>query len=110
MSRPFLLQLAHDSISEVLEAKNILDFDAILREYPPLKEAIPMTLKIFVKEELRGYYEDMATKSLLENIITGAKKAAFEDPASTPLRVTEYFDAEIELTLQTPQGIISHRG
>ncbi len=109
MSRSILIQLAHDSINEVFQAKNSIDRDALLREYPLLNESIPMTLKIFVGNELRGYYEDLATKSLLENIIIGAKKAAFEDTRSAPLKTTEYPGAEIELALQTPEGIISHR-
>jgi len=109
MSRPFLIQLAHDSINEVFQAINTINKTALLQQYPPLRESIPMTLKIFVDGELHGYYEDVAKKPLIENIITGAKIAAFEDKNSEPLTLSEYFEMEIELTLQTPEGIISHR-
>jgi len=109
VSRPFLIQLTHDSINEVFQAKNLIDKKALLKQYPPLKESIPMTLKIIVDDEVRGYYEDVATKPLIDNIINGAKIAAFEDVNSEPLTLSEYLKAEIELTLQTLEGIISHR-
>lgn len=109
MSRPLLIQLAHDSINEVFQAQNLINKESLLSEYPLLNESIPMTLKIFVDGELHGYYEDLATKTLLENIIIGAKIAAFEDKSSKPLTLSEYLGAEMELSLQTPEGVISHR-
>lgn len=109
MSRSLLIQLAYESIEEVLQAKQFIKKEKILKEYPLLKESIPMTLKIFVKDELRGYYEDMAHKTLIDNILIGAKIAAFEDPNSQPLKVREFLRAEIEISLQTAEGIISHR-
>ncbi|QOP44874.1 AMMECR1 domain-containing protein [Sulfurimonas paralvinellae] len=109
MSRPFLIQLAHESINEVFQARNLIDKDALLKQYPPLQESVVMTLKIIVDDEVRGYYEDIATKPLIDNIINGAKIAAFEDTNSEPLTLSEYLEAEIELSLQTPEGVISHR-
>jgi len=109
MNRSLLIQLAYDSIKEILQTKKLIDREEILHQYPLLKETIPMTLKIFVEDELHGYYEDMAHKSLFENILLGAKIAAFEDPNSQPLKVSEFLKAEIEISLQTPEGVISHR-
>ena len=109
MNRPLLIQLAHDSISEVLQAKNLIDKKALQQEYPLLNESIPMTMKIFLDGKLRGYYEDLAQKSVLDNVIQGAKIAAFEDKNSEPLTLSEYFEIEIEISLQTPEGVISHR-
>ncbi len=109
MSRSLLIQLAHDSINEVFQAQNLIKKASLLSEYPLLNESIPMTLKIFVDGELHGYYEDLATKTLLENIIIGTKIAAFEDKNSEPLTLSEYLEAEIEISLQTPEGVISHR-
>jgi len=109
MSRSFLIQLAYDSIHEVFEAKNIIDKEAILKEYPLLNESIPMTIKLFSDGEVCGYYEDMATKTVLENILLGAKFAAFEDKNSSTLTLSKYFKLEIEIALQTPEGVISHK-
>jgi AMMECR1 domain-containing protein len=109
MSRSFLIQLAYDSINEVLQAKNIIDTKAILKEYPLLNESIPMTIKLFSDGEICGYYEDLATKTVLENIFLGAKIAAFEDKKSSPLTLSKYAALEIEIALQTPEGVISHK-
>ena len=109
MSRSVLIQLAHDSIAEVFQAKNLIEKEQLLRTYPLLNESIPVTIKIFVDEALHGYYEDLATKTLLENIIIGSKIAAFEDESSEPLTLSEYLEAEMEISLQTPEGVISHR-
>ena len=109
MSRSFLIQLAHDSINEVFQTKNSIDKEAILQKYPLLGESIPMTLKIFHDDKLCGYYEDLATKRVLDNILLGAKIAAFEDKNFSPLTLSEYFNIEIEIILQTPEGVISHR-
>ena len=109
MSRPLLIQLAHDSILEVLQSKNSIDKEALLKEYPLLGETLPLTLKIYLDDELRGYYEDMANLCVVESIAIGAKKAAFEDKNFEPLTLSEYFEIEIEISLQTPEGVISHR-
>ena len=47
--------------------------------------------------------------SLLENIIHGAKKAAFEDKNYSPLTTSQYLSCEIELILNTPDGVISEK-
>ncbi len=109
MSHPLLIQLAHDSILEVLQSKNSIDKESLLKEYPLLEEMVPMTLKIFLNNELRGYYENMAHLCVVDAIIIGAKKAAFEDKNFEPLTLSEYFEIEIEIALQTAEGVISHR-
>ena len=107
MSRSFLLDLAYDSIKEVLETREFIDKAEIIEKYPILQEKIPMSLKIFVDDELQGTYADNADHTLLQNIILGAKIAAFGD--KEPLKVSEFLKAEIEISLHTPEGIISHR-
>ena len=109
MKRSFLIQLAYDSIEEVIQAKNFIDKKAILEKYPLLNESLPLTIRLYLKDEICGYYEDLATKKVLDNIIFGAKIAAFEDKNSSPLTLSEYMNVEIEISLQTPQGVISHR-
>jgi len=107
MSRSFLIELAYDSIKEILQAKKLIDEDAILKEYPLLSQHIPMRLQIFVEDKLQGSYRDKTDHTLLQNIILGAKIAAFED--SDPLKVSEFLKAQIEISLHTPEGVISHR-
>ena len=48
-------------------------------------------------------------KSLLEEIIFNAKKSAFEDKNFTPITTSQYLSCEVEILLNTPDGIISQR-
>ncbi|WP_373005270.1 AMMECR1 domain-containing protein [Sulfurimonas sp.] len=110
MSRSVLLQLARDSIHEVLEMKRTIDKSALLNEHPLLNEKIATTVNIYIKKELRGSFASKeATKSLLEDIIYNAKKSAFEDKNFTPLTTSEYLSCEIELLLNTPDGVMSEK-
>lgn len=110
MSRSVLLQLARDSIQEVLEAKRSIPKKQLLREHPLLSEKITTTLNLYLDNELRGSYSsDDSQKSLLEDIIHNAKKAAFQDPKFSPITTSEYLACEIELLLDTPEGVISQK-
>ena len=107
MSRSVLLQLARDSIQEVLEAQKTIDTSALLKEHPLLNENINLAINIFIKNELKSSYIVQNNASLMENIIIGAKKAAFE--GGEVITTSEYLHAEIELILDTPEGEISQR-
>ena len=108
MSRSVLLQLARDSIAEVLEAKRTINKVALLQKHPLLNEKIATTVNLYLENELRGSCSSKtASRSLLEDIIINSKKSAFEDKDFTPLRTSEYLSCEIELILITPDGILS---
>jgi hypothetical protein len=110
MSRSVLLQLARDSIEEVLQAQNSINKEALLQEHPLLNQKIATSVKLYIGNELRGFYENKAeTKSLLYEIIINAKKAAFEDKTFSPMSTSEYLSCEIELTLMTEDGPISEK-
>jgi len=110
MSRSILLQLARDSIEEVLQAQNTIKKQLLLQEHPLLNQKIPTTVKLYIQNELRGSYEmPDATLSLLDAIVINSKKAAFEDTTFTPISTSEYLSCEIELILQTPDGSISEK-
>ena len=80
MARSVLLQLARDSIQEVLEAKRTIDKQLLLDAHPLLGEKISTSINIYYDEALRGSFSsDETDKSLLEDIIYNSKKAAFED-------------------------------
>jgi len=110
MSRSVLLQLARDSIQEVLQAQRTIDKSTLLNEHPLLNEKIATTVNIYLNEELRGSCASTdATKSLLEDIVYNAKVSAFEDTNFTPLTTSEYLSCEIELLLNTPDGVMSEK-
>jgi AMMECR1 domain-containing protein len=110
MARSVLLQLARDSIEEVLEAKRKIDKKALLDEHPLLNQNVDADVKIYLNNKLRGLSQiHNENSSLIENIILNAKKAAFEDNSFTPISTSEYLECEIELELNTPDGIMSEK-
>lgn len=110
MSRSVLLQLARDSIQEVLEAQRTIDKKTLLNEHPLLNEKISTRVNLYLENELRGSsYSKEANLSLLEDIIKNAKMSAFQDTNFPPITTSEYLHCEIELLLSTPDGVISEK-
>ena len=110
MARSVLLQLARDSIQEVLEAQRTIKKQDLLAEHPLLNQAMATTVKLYIDKELRGEATtSFPSFSLLEDIIKNAKIAAFEDKNFTPITTSEYLNCEIELLLVTEDGVISER-
>lgn len=110
MSRSVLLQLARDSIQEVLEATRTIDKKTLLKEHPLLNEKIATTVNIYLDSKLRGSSRsEVPSSSLLEDIIRNAKLSAFEDKNFTPITTSQYLHCEIELLLTTPDGVISEK-
>jgi AMMECR1 domain-containing protein len=107
MSDSVLLKLTRDSILEVYQARHIIKKDELLKSYPILEQNLNVKIEIFLDEELRSSYNSNNSYSLLENIIIGAKKAAFEDETSSPLTSSEYLHVKIKLTIYTDDGEIS---
>ena len=93
MSRSILLQLARDSIQEVLEANRTIDKRALLDEHPLLNEKIATTINIYLDSKLRGSSAtQIPSFSLLEDIIRNAKISAFEDKNFKPISTSEYLN------------------
>ncbi len=110
MSRSVLLQLARDSIQEVLESQRTINKTDLLKEHPLLNEKIATTVNIYLNNKLRGSYKSTSpSKSLLEDIIYNAKKSAFEDKNFKPITTSEYLSCEIELLLETPEGVLNEK-
>lgn len=109
MARSVLLQLARDSIEEVIQAENKIDTKALLIEHPLLNQTIEVTLQIYVKNECKhSFSTNNSEDSLLNNIILSAKKAAFGDKDNC-LSTAEYLHCEVALTLKTPDGEMNER-
>ena len=110
MARSVLLQLARDSIVEVMEARRSIDKSSLLEEHPLLNEPIQSEVNIYLDKKIRGSYKSLhAMKSLLEDIIYNAKKAAFEDKRFAPLTTSEYLSCEVEVVLYTQEGVMSEK-
>ncbi len=110
MSQSLLLQLARESITEVLEAQNRIDKEALFEQYPLLKEPISSFVSIYLDNELRGSRGTITPRhSLLDDIIHNAKAAAFEDTRFSPLKTSEYLRSSIELSLLIEPKEITYR-
>ena len=112
MSDSLLMQIARDSIQEVLQTQNIINKAQLLQEHPLLRQKINTTISLTIDNEQRGSAKSKAVPkhSLLYEIIILSKRAAFEDSAFAPLGVLEYFHTDIEITLETPEGLITQKG
>jgi len=110
MSRSVLLQLARDSIAEVFEAQRTINKNELLTKHPLLGEKIATRVNIYLNNNLRGSCASIeGEKSLLEDIVCNAKRAAFEDKNHPPLTTSDYLKCEIEILLTTPDGVISEK-
>jgi len=110
MPRSILLQLARDSIVEVFQAQRSIDKSTLIKEHPLLSQKISTKINLYLNNELRGSaHSDLPNLSLLEDIIRNAKKSAFEDSNFSPISTSEYLSCELEILLNTPDGIISEK-
>ena len=107
MSDSVLLTIVRDSILEVYQVKRLIDKHSLLQKYPILSTAMNCTVTIYLNNEPRNTFSSCNEKSLLENIILSAKKAAFEDTTHPPLSASKYLHCKISLTLHTNDGDIS---
>jgi hypothetical protein len=108
MGRSVLLQLARDSIHEVYEAQRTIEKQSLVQAHPLLSEMIPITINVYLEDELRGSAK-IDDSTLVDNIIKGAKKAVFEDKNFSPIITSEYLECILELILHTPNGVMSER-
>ena len=108
MSRSVLLQLARDSIQEVLEAQRTINKNELLTQHPLLSQTITTQVNIYIDQELKSTYK--AEKlALIDAIIIASKKAGFESQDGFILTTSAHLHCEIELVLETKEGVISER-
>lgn len=110
MSQSVLLNIARESIQEVLQAQESINRNEFLEKYPILGEVVATEVTLYLNGKSRGTSRSNTPEhSLLEDIILNAKRAAFQDPDFIPISTSEYLHTSIELILYTADGPISHR-
>jgi len=110
MSQSVLLNIARESIQEVLQAQQSINRHELLESYPILGEVVATEVTLYLNGKSRGTSRSqMPEHSLLEDIILNAKRAAFQDPDFLPISTSEYLHTSVELILYTADGPISHR-
>ena len=112
MDKKILLKLARMAIFEEFEGKKLINKEDFLAKYPFLaeKRASFVTLKLKNRprgSNLRGCIGSILPyRPLIDDIISNAKAAAFEDPRFSPLTPQEYELIKIEISLLTiPQKV-----
>jgi len=108
MSRSVLLQLARDSIQEVLEAQRTIKKDELLTQHPLLSQTITTQVNIYIDQKLKSTYK-AEQLALIDAIIIASKRAGFESQDGFILTTSAYLHCEIELVLETEEGVISER-
>ncbi|MDP3300618.1 MAG: AMMECR1 domain-containing protein [Sulfuricurvum sp.] len=110
MSQSVLLNIARESIQEVLQAQESINREELLTSYPLLSEIIATQVTLYLNGKPRGTsISEIPEHSLLEDIILNAKRAAFQDSNFIPVSTSEYLHTSVELVLFTADGPISHR-
>jgi AMMECR1 domain-containing protein len=110
MSQSVLLNIARESIQEVLQAEKTINRSELLKNYPLLSEVVATEVTLYFNGKPRGTSRSQTPEhSLLEDIIINAKRAAFQDPNFIPVSTSEYLHTSVELILFTADGPISHR-
>lgn len=100
MDEKILLQIAKDSINEKFLGKNIIDKDGLLSQFPELGKDGAVFVTLTQNGSLRGCIGSLvARRSLLDDLISHAKNAAFEDPRFLPLSKEEFSKTNIEISL-----------
>ncbi|MEO1927784.1 MAG: AmmeMemoRadiSam system protein A [Nautiliaceae bacterium] len=107
MEDKVLLKLARMAILEELENKKLIDKNEWVEKYPFLKENRASFVTLKKHGALRGCIGSILPhRSLIDDIVSNAKAAAFEDPRFPPLRVEEFDEIKLEISLLTiPQKV-----
>lgn len=110
MSQSVLLNIARESIQEVLQAQESINREELLTSHPLLNEIIATQVTLYLNGKARGTsVSETPEHSLLEDVILNAKRAAFQDSNFIPISTSEYLHTSVELILFTADGPISHR-
>ena len=107
MKQIFLL-LARQAIEEVLYDKVLIDKKALVAQYPELEEKGATFVTLTRNGALRGCIGSLvAHRTLIDDLVSNARSAAFKDPRFTPLSLEEFATVKIEVSLlSTPKSLL----
>ncbi|HFU74148.1 MAG TPA: AmmeMemoRadiSam system protein A [Helicobacteraceae bacterium] len=108
MSQSILLQIARESIMEVLQAERLIARDELMKAHPILTTPMATFVTLYLDKEVRGCMGSLTQeRMLIDDVIHNAKMAAFQDPRFAPLSTVDYLHTAIELSLLTQPQIVS---
>lgn len=95
-----ILEIAKDSIEDELNHKSTISKERLIKKYPELNEFKGTFVTLNLDGNLRGCIGSIiAHRPLLDDLISNAKKAAFQDPRFLPLSLEEFKDIDIEVSI-----------
>lgn len=108
MNDDILLEIAKNAIKEKFTNTSLIDKEKLLQTYPVLAKNGAVFVTLTQNGELRGCIGSLvARRSLLEDLISHAKNAAFEDPRFLPLKKEEFEKTDVEISiLSEPKELI----
>lgn len=102
MNKELLKDIAKKSIKSKFDNKIKIDKEKLLKEFSFLNEKRATFVTLTLNGELRGCIGSLvATKTLLDDLISNSYMAAFEDPRFLELRAEEFEKIDIEISLLT---------
>ncbi|MEA3522666.1 MAG: AMMECR1 domain-containing protein [Campylobacterota bacterium] len=110
MSQSLLLEVARQSIVEVLEASRSIDVPHLKKAHPLLNEKMATAVTLYLDDEIRSHYCSLhPNKSLIDDLIYTAKVAAFESLQHKPITTSEYLHVSIQVSILTPLKAIHYQ-
>ena len=98
-----LLQVARTSILNRFDNSFLINKSELLKKHEVLGSTRACFVTLNLNGRLRGCIGSLiAHKSLLDDVIENAQKAAFKDPRFKPLSLDEFKNIDIELSVLTP--------
>lgn len=102
-------KIAWNSIQSSLEQKNGISKYEAVKLFPEF--VLPRATFITLKKDghLRGCIGSLvAHRELFDDLVTNAKKAAFEDPRFRPVTIDELPNISLEVSLLTPPTLVPY--
>jgi len=102
-----LLTIAKQAIQEVLENKTLINKADLVEQFPLLLNSQATFVTLNSEGKLRGCIGSLiAYQTLIDDLISNAKNAAFKDPRFPPLTKEEFKKVDIEVSiLSTPTKV-----
>jgi AmmeMemoRadiSam system protein A len=108
----YLIDIAKDAILEEFEAHQIVDRSLLLKKYPALSRKGAVFVTLEKDKNLRGCVGSLiAHRTLLDDIISNAKSAAFRDNRFRPLRRDEFDDRNfsVEISILSEPKLLRYK-
>ncbi len=108
LMKELIVPIAKQSIHDGFTHTQSIDKTALVKQYPDFQNFGATFVTLTLDGSLKGCIGSLiAYRSLLDDLISNAKAAAFEDPRFYPLRQEEFERVRIEVSLLgTPEPVL----